>query len=334
MREIGTLLSFLYSPKRLLYRLLKILVRPAMLIFCRRVIISDPSVLNAKGPLLIACNHPNSFLDAIIIDMVFKQPVWSLTRGDVFKNKFLGRLLPAMKMLPVYRTSEGTENLQENYRTFAACREIFKNKGVISIFSEGKCINEWRLRKLKKGTARLATMCWKEDIPLKILPLGINYSSFENFGKNVYINSGDYITADLINPTSPDGVQYVAINNKLAGSLKKLVFEIEPGDSKLQKEKLTARVSWYLKIALLLPAIAGYILHAPLYFPIRYFTKKKAIGTGHYDSVLVAVLFLIYPFFLITVTLVTWLITKSWIALFLLLILPFSAWAYVQLKPQ
>ena len=55
-----------------------------------------------------------------------------------------------------------------------------------SIFSEGKCINEWHLRPLKKGTARLAISSWEENIPLEVLPVGINYSSFRRFGKNVY----------------------------------------------------------------------------------------------------------------------------------------------------
>src|ERR1700704_3365682 len=135
-----------------------------MFIFCRKVFLSKPEMTREEGPLLLASNHPNSFLDAIILDMLFKQPIWSLARGDVFKNKFYTRLLTSLRILPVYRTSEGVENLSINYTTFDICRNIFKNKGIIMIFSEGKCINEWRLRTLKKGTARLAIKCWKENI--------------------------------------------------------------------------------------------------------------------------------------------------------------------------
>src|SRR5687768_1008055 len=136
-----------------------------MYIFCRRVIISKPEMLTQKGPLLLACNHPNSFLDAIILDMLFEQPVWSLTRGDVFKKPLYARILSSLKMLPVYRNSEGAENLSTNYQTFNTCQRIFREKGIIIMFSEGKCINEWHLRKLKKGTARLAIKSWKEGIP-------------------------------------------------------------------------------------------------------------------------------------------------------------------------
>ena len=172
--------------KKLLYQFLKILSRLAMLIWCRRIIINKPQLLKEKGPLLIACNHPNSFLDSVILDTIFQQNVWYLARGDAFKNKKISRILAALKILPVYRSSEGAENLSENYKTFDACISIFRQSGIVAIFSEGKCINEWHLRPLKKGTARLAIKAWEEGIPLKVVPVGINYSSFSRFGKNIF----------------------------------------------------------------------------------------------------------------------------------------------------
>ncbi|MGC4013216.1 MAG: 1-acyl-sn-glycerol-3-phosphate acyltransferase [Luteolibacter sp.] len=138
-----------------------------MKIFCRRIVVNKPEMLRLHGPLLIASNHPNSFLDAIVFDILFDQPIWSLARGDVFKTPFYSRLLTALKILPVYRYSEGPQNLQENYKTFAACYRIFEQKGLVQIFSEGKCINEWHLRPLRKGTARLAFSAWEKGIPLK-----------------------------------------------------------------------------------------------------------------------------------------------------------------------
>ena len=150
----------------MLYRCLKIIARLAMVIFCRKVIINKPGILKTKGPLLLACNHPNSFLDGVILDTLFDQPLYSLARGDVFKKAFYSKLLTALKLLPVYRTSEGVENLITNYDTFENCKDIFRKKGIVIIFSEGKCINEWHLRPLKKGTARLALSSWSENIPL------------------------------------------------------------------------------------------------------------------------------------------------------------------------
>ena len=57
-------------------------------------------MLKKQGPLLLASNHPNSFLDAVILDILFEQPIWSLARGDVFKNKFISRILTSLKNVP------------------------------------------------------------------------------------------------------------------------------------------------------------------------------------------------------------------------------------------
>lgn len=135
--------------------------------------------------------------------------------------------MTGLKILPVYRTSEGVENLSANYKTFDACINIFRNNGLITIFSEGKCINEWHLRPLKKGTARLAIKTWEEDIPLQVLPVGINYSSFTRFGKNIFLNFGTLIKKDDINFNDSDGLRHQSFNNYLQLQLEQLVLKYQ-----------------------------------------------------------------------------------------------------------
>ncbi|MET0393831.1 MAG: 1-acyl-sn-glycerol-3-phosphate acyltransferase [Chitinophagaceae bacterium] len=318
----------------MLYRILKFFLRPALPLFCRKIFISDPAMLQEKGPLLLACNHPNSFLDAIILDLLFEQPVWSLARGDVFKKTRVARLLHALKILPVYRTSEGVENLSENYKTFDACLRLFRQNGIVLIFSEGKCINEWHLRPLKKGTARLAVQCWEEGIPLRVLPVGINYSSFRRFGKNVYLCFGDIITSSVIREKDTDGQRNQAFNRQLQAALKPLVFEIPKADKPLQEQKLAIPVPAVKKALLFLPAAAGLVLHWPLYGPLKKFAWKKTNHNDHYDSVLVSLLLFLYPFYLLLLAIPAFFIMQSWFAFLLFLLLPFCAWSCIQLKPQ
>lgn len=318
----------------MLYQVLKIWVGLAGKIFCRKIVINNPEALKMDGPLLLAANHPNSFLDAIILDILFDKPIWSLARGDVFKKPLYIKLLTKLKILPVYRTSEGVENLDTNYKTFDACKEIFQSKGLVLMFSEGKCINEWHLRPLKKGTARLAISSWQDGIDVKVLPVGINYSSFTKFGKNIFLNFGTIITREEILVNDTDGKRNLAFNNKLKQELDQLVFEI-PGNNNLLKEKLlTIKQQRWKVIVLLIPAIIGLLLNAPLYLPLKYFTKTRTFSTDHYDSVLLALLFFLYPFYLLLLTSLCYLLTCSWMSLLVFFVLPFSAWAYVQLKKQ
>lgn len=317
----------------MLYHILKFPVSLAIKIFCRHIIINKPAILESKGPLLLACNHPNSFLDGVILATLFKHPVYSLARGDVFRSATHRKLLASLNLLPVYRTSEGVENLGANYETFEECIHIFRESGIVIIFSEGRCINEWHLRPLKKGTARLAMATWSEQLPLTVLPVGINYSSFRRFGKNVILNFGEPIHASDFEQERADGARHNAFNHLLEAQLSGLVFEIDSADKKKQERLLGIRPSISKKILLCLPAIIGLIAHAPLYLPTRVYVLKKTNHSDHYDSVMTAILLFIYPVYLLALIVTISVVLGIGYAMVVLL-LPFTAWAYVQWKPQ
>ena len=289
-------------------------------------------MLDECGPLLIASNHPNSFLDAIILATLFKRPVYSLARGDAFKGKIITQLLTSFNMLPVYRASEGVENLEHNYTTFEACQNIFKKDGIILIFSEGRCINEWHLRPLKKGTARLAFAAWQQGTPLRILPLGINYSCFRTFGKSLFLNFGNVIIKEQINNNFTSGKAINEFNEKLRKELQKLVFEIDKNDHQRLKEHFYIHQSSIKKVLLFIPAVMGFIIHFPLYYPIHLTIKKKA--QDHYDSIMVGLLFFIYPAYVLAITIIIFLTTHSSISFLLLLLIPLTALALLHFKTQ
>lgn len=318
----------------MLYYYLKLIARIAIRLYCRRIVINKPALLKEKGPLLLACNHPNSFLDSVILNTLFSQPVWSLARGDVFKKPTHRKLLGKLRILPVYRTSEGVENLGENYKTFDDCIRLFRDKQLITIYSEGKCINEWHLRPLKKGTARLAIRAWEENIPLRILPVGLNYSSFSRFGKNVFINFGDIIDSSCIAGLATDGQRNQEFNNRLRTQLEHLVFEI-PGDHKqLLAEKLAVPVPRLLKCILWLPAAAGWLINVPAFLYARHTALRKLKEPGHYDSVVIGILLLIYPLYLLLITALFLLFTKSYWSLLFPPLAMAGARAWVMVKKQ
>ncbi|WP_460570230.1 1-acyl-sn-glycerol-3-phosphate acyltransferase [Flaviaesturariibacter terrae] len=317
----------------MLYRVLKAYARLAIKIFCRRIFVNRPEWLHAQGPLLLAANHPNSFLDGIILTILLDKPLYSLARGDAFAHSGLRRLIDIFHLLPVYRTSEGVENLGHNYSTFAACRNVFRAGGVVLIFSEGGCVNEWKLRPLRKGTARLATSAWQEGIPLTVVPLGINYSPFRNFGKNVWLRFGSPLDRATVELQPSEGLQFAEFNRQLRGQLQELVFDIDARNAPALKERLSAPLPWWQRIALAPLALIGTIAHAPLYFPVKWLTKAR-FNNDHFDSVVVALLLLLYPVYLVVLALLAFLWLPCWAALPVVLLSPLGAWAAVQLKRQ
>lgn len=320
----------------MLYNFVKIFARLAIYIFCRDIEVVKKELLQkSNGPLLLAVNHPNSFLDAIILCILFDKPIYSLARGDIFRGKLISRILTAFKMLPVYRASEGVENLEDNYKTFRDCTEIFKQNGIVLIFSEGKCINEWHLRPLKKGTARLAIASWQLNIPLRILPIGINYSSFYLFGKNVQINPGipiDY--KNMVTQLNDNGRLLNEVTNSIQIQLQTLVYEIDLTDKRKQAAIFNVPVSIIKKILLVIPAVAGWLIHYVLYYSIKKVIEKKTFHSDHYDSIMFCLLLSLYPFYLVFWALIIYLLLGHyWFAL-VLVVWPFTSWCYVQLKRQ
>lgn len=317
----------------MLYSLLKIPAQLAIRIYCRQISINHPVYLKSQGPLLLACNHPNSFLDAVILATLFKQPVYSLARGDAFTKKWAAFLLKQLNMLPVYREREGVLHLHKNYHTFDACTEIFQKDGIVLIFSEALCENEWHLRPLKKGTARLAIAAWQQDIPLKILPVGINYSSFTLFGKNIHLRFGSLIEKGQMSATD-NGKLLNETTDAIQQQLQQLVYEIAPADKKKQEAVFSIPVSRLKKILLAIPAIAGAVIHLPFFGPFQKWIASKALRSGHFDSIMVGAFFISYPFYLALLCIITFFTAGSFWWIITLAAAPFCAWSYVQLKRQ
>ena len=293
---------------------------------------NKPDYLRLKGPVLFAANHPNSFLDGIILTTLLEENLYSLARGDAFKQPRIKRLLYWLHLLPVYRTSEGVENLEHNYTTFRACHEVFAAGGQVMIFSEGRCINEWHLRPLKKGTARLAISTWEKGIDVTVIPVGFNYNTFRNFGKNVFIHFGEPLDRATVLEQPSEGRQLLAFNDQLATQLRELVYEIDSNDKAMLTQKLHVPQPIVKKVLLAPLALGGWVLHAPLYYGAKAFTKAK-FDNDHFDSVVSSILMLAYPLYLALLLLIA-ILFAGISSLYILLLLPLSAWACVQLKPQ
>jgi hypothetical protein len=66
----------------------------------------------------------------------------------------------------------------------------------VIVFAEGLCIQERRLRPLKKGVSRMIFGSYEylgENNNLTVVPVGINYSKADKFGSSAFYNIGDPI---------------------------------------------------------------------------------------------------------------------------------------------
>ena len=177
----------------MLYQFLKPIVYTAVRIFYKKIVVVNREQLNQDGPTLIVSNHNNAFLDALLVAMFARPKIYSIARGDIFKRPLLNAILTKLCIIPIFRKEEGLELMHKNEATFEKCIELLSNKQTIIMYPEGDCITEKRLRKLRKGAARIALRAEaqnKFELDVKILPVGLNYSAAKKFRSSVFINVG------------------------------------------------------------------------------------------------------------------------------------------------
>jgi 1-acyl-sn-glycerol-3-phosphate acyltransferase len=326
------------------YGLLKIYVRLLLKIFCFDIKINNRRYLKLEGPLLITANHPNSFFDALLVATHFKKSIFFLARGDVFKNDRVAGILRWLRMIPIHRISEGVENLHLNQETFDICRKIFRNNGILLIFIEGLSQHEWSLRPFKKGAARLALSSWsstENENRLQVLPMGITYSDYNGLGKKVFIEISPPLSKENFDEIVEDGKAIVSFNEKLYMQISDLIIDVKNNNEQALKNILvqsdtaaearfnllnqTYHEKKMLSPILLLPAVIGFIFHAPLYFPIKAFVNNKTKATVFFDSVLFGLLLIIYPFYLLLIVGFIYMCTASLLSLLVLFVLPLCA---------
>ena len=174
-------------------RFLKFIVPPfTFRVFFRRIFYSNLKKVPLEKPLIFVGNHQNSFMDGILTGAYLPQPIHFTMRADMFRKSFARFFLRELNVTPVYRLEEGLENVHRNLETFSAIYEILKKNGNFIMFSEGICVQEKRLQKLRKGTARLAFGAEeKYGLDVHVVPVGINYTDPAKFRKEVMINFHD-----------------------------------------------------------------------------------------------------------------------------------------------
>lgn len=301
--------------QQLFYAFIKIWVNLSLKIFCKEIIIYNPQQLAAKGPLIIAANHPNSFFDAIIIGAHMQQPVHFITRGDVFNKTWVRFILSQLNMIPIFRIRDGKEKLSLNEETFNRSVEILRNNGLLLIFVEGLCEHQTTLLPLKKGAPRILLNCWQEGIAAQVLPVWVRYNSFFSFGKKTGISFGNIFGKEILKPGVAPAEAVTLINKKTTETLKDLE-QVRPH---------FAKFSILLRCLFIIPAIAGLLLNYPLYILARSIIYPLTKDNNHYDSVMFAVLTLVYPFYVLVVMFTVLYCTQNYYSFLLVLLMPLFA---------
>lgn len=177
-------------------------VRPTVKVwfdlYHKSVTYSGTEHINWQKPIIFAPSHQNAFTDALCLILPTKYTndrfIYPLIRADAFGNsRAMDWMLTTFHMLPVYRPRDGVDLKKRNKSVFSHCHRIlFQNRNLL-IHPEGNCIPRKKVRRFKKGMARIALGAEAEKdfkLGVNIVPVGINYRAITKARKGIHVRFG------------------------------------------------------------------------------------------------------------------------------------------------
>lgn len=185
----------------MIFNFLRFFVQIALKFYFRTIYFLNESDIPDNEPIIVAGNHSNSALDAIIIDAFLeKNKLYWLARGDIYAKKWVANFMTSLRTAPIYRSSEvGFVDIKRNNESFEICFKILKRNQMVGIFPEGITVHERKLQTpFKKGFARLAFQAHEKlGKPIMILPVGVSYHSLTALRTDVFVKFGEAFSTQL-----------------------------------------------------------------------------------------------------------------------------------------
>jgi glycerol-3-phosphate O-acyltransferase/dihydroxyacetone phosphate acyltransferase len=158
------------------YVIVRSLARFLVNLFYRRIEVVGAEHVPATGPLIVAANHHNSLVDAMLLLTVIPRPLQILANAPLFRHPLIGPFLRLIRALPVHRRQEAGDDPARNAELFAATTAALRAGGAILIFPEGRTQPEPLLQPVRTGTARMLIAA-EGDAPgdprVTLLPVGL-----------------------------------------------------------------------------------------------------------------------------------------------------------------
>lgn len=180
----------------MLYRIVRPLAKIALRLTYRKIYFTHPENIPKDKPVILAVNHPTIFLEPCLLACFLPMPLYFLARGNLFNKLIFRKMLNSLHLIPIFRLKDGGyKKLKNNFSTFDYCYQALSEQKVILIMAEGNCVQEKRLRSIKKGTARLAFGTFEKhgDLDIHIVPVGVNYTYPDDWRSEVMFEFGEPI---------------------------------------------------------------------------------------------------------------------------------------------
>jgi len=160
-----------------------------------------------NSAIIYAPNHTNALMDALVVLAMDDRPKVFVARADIFRNPKIARMLYFLRMMPMMRSRDGMEEVKKNDVTIHESARVLRDGVPFCILPEGTHRAKHSLLPLGKGIFRIALEAQellKEEMPLYIVPLGLEYGSYWRFRSTALVRVGDPINVRDVMEAHPD----------------------------------------------------------------------------------------------------------------------------------
>ena len=181
--------------------------------------------LPRDGAVLLAPNHCNTLMDALVVLQDRKDPTLFGARADVFRKPLLNRFLRFLRILPIPRVRDGLQEVLNNRQTMDEVIESLEHGLPYASFCEGTHRPMHSLLPFKKGivrTALLAHARFGDRKPVYIVPMGLEYEDYYRLQTPLQIRYGEPINVSAFVAAHP-GMGEAEIYRTLLAQLREKI---------------------------------------------------------------------------------------------------------------
>lgn len=160
-----------------------------------------PHLFRSDGPRLVVANHPNGFVDVVVLVVAYGRYPRFVAKADLFRRWPLRWLLRSLGAIPIYQAGEGT-----NESSFREVHRALAKGHTIAVFPEGTVSSDEQLHPIRTGAARMMLGALANgSTAIEIIPVGLTYVDKVALRTRALARIGDPVLLDTIIEDITDG---------------------------------------------------------------------------------------------------------------------------------
>jgi glycerol-3-phosphate O-acyltransferase / dihydroxyacetone phosphate acyltransferase len=197
----------------MLYRALRAAAGVALRWYYADLVVQGAERIPASGPVILASNHPNALVDALVLATVMPRRIRLTAKATLFEHPLLALLLHAVGVVPLRRVQDelsarrgGAVSADRNAESFRQVTDALRDGGLVLVFPEGISHDAPALAPLKTGAARMALAAADAGARgVRVLPIGLIFERKEQVRSRVLVRVGEPIDVDAWRARTPSG---------------------------------------------------------------------------------------------------------------------------------